>query len=187
MKGSRIALAVLLVATALLMLVVYKRGIELFGINARVDMIRAKESERLRTIEKCNSLISKKQSLEKRLGLARQQFSEIESTKLIEGRTPSIAAAALQDVIKGIITGNGGTITSERAKKPEGFDRFDVVSVSFDAVVPNAAALHNVMFTVENYIPFMVIDDIDARVRNFKVPDELSVRLSVSSIMREGR
>ena len=45
-----------------------------------------------------------------------------DEVKLIQGQTPSIAAAALQTGLKNIITARGGTIASERNEQPEDYE-----------------------------------------------------------------
>ena len=48
-----------------------------------------------------------------------QERRKTETAKLIEGETFSLAAASLQEMVKGIITSRGGVISSERMGKEE--------------------------------------------------------------------
>ena len=126
---------------------------------------------------------------------------------------PSLASAALQDTIKGIVTNRGGTVSSARvgkvedivyqeplaAEKPangdkekkapspkkakqEGEGKFKVINVSLDIVVPDPAALRDILFFIETRTPHLVVREVDSRVRNLKEPRELVVKLDVAAL-----
>ena len=81
-----------------------------------------------------------------------------------------------------MITARGGTISSERVEKPEDLGKFKVVSVSIDAVVPDPRALSDALYAMETQTPYLVIRELDSRVRNFTQPRDLMLRLKVSGI-----
>jgi hypothetical protein len=113
-------------------------------------------------------------------------------------------------MVKGIVTGRGGTITSERIGKPEDLEKpllpagitapdakgalgkktakppegqkYQVLSVSIDATFPDAAALSDILYSIETRTPYLVVKELDARVRNFKEPRELMVRIDVTGL-----
>jgi len=126
---------------------------------------------------------------------------------------PSLASAALQDTIKGIVTNRGGTVSSVRVgkvedivyqepvaaekpangakekkapslkkAKPEGEGKFKVINVSLDIVVPDPAALRDILFFIETRTPYLVVREVDSRVRNLKEPRELVVKLDVAAL-----
>jgi hypothetical protein len=101
---------------------------------------------------------------------------------VISAETLSIAAATLQNIVKGSITGKGGSIASERVERPEDLGKFKVVSVSVDAVLPDTRALSDVLYTLETNVPYLVVREVDTRVRNFKDPRDLMVKLRVSAL-----
>ena len=126
---------------------------------------------------------------------------------------PSLALAALQDTIKGIVTNRGGTVSSARVGKVEeivyqepvtekplteakdkkapagkksakndGGGKFKVINVSLDIVVPDPAALRDILYFIETRTPALVVREVDSRVRNMKEPRELVVRLDVAAL-----
>lgn len=64
---------------------------------------------------------------------------------------------------------------------PEG-GRLKVITVSMDATLPDTAALSDVLYSIETRTPYLVLRELDIRVRNFKEPRELMVRMDVSGI-----
>jgi hypothetical protein len=101
---------------------------------------------------------------------------------MIEGQTPSLAAAALQNTIKGMITARGGTISSERAEKPEDTGKFKMITVTIDAILPDTRALGDTLYAIETQTPYLVVRELDTRIRNFKEPRDLMVKLKVSGL-----
>jgi len=97
-------------------------------------------------------------------------------------QTPAIAAANLQDSIKGIIAGRGGTINSERVEKPEAMEKFKVTNVVLDVAFPDVRALSDTLFAIETQTPYLVVKELDVRVRNYTDPKELIVKLEISAL-----
>jgi hypothetical protein len=143
--------------------------------------LREDEAVKMRVLEKYVTLIDEKPALEKRLAAMKEE-RKAEEANLIEGQTPSLSAAALQDTVKGIITGRGGTISSERVSKPEDRGRFKVISISIDAVLPDTRALEDVLYSIETRTPNLLVKELDTRVRNFREPRDLMVKLDVSAL-----
>jgi hypothetical protein len=57
--------------------------------------------------------------------------------------------------------------------------RIQVLSISIDATVPDAAALSDILYSIETRSPDLVIKELDVRVRNFREPRELLVKIDV--------
>lgn len=146
-----------------------------------VTSIREEQAIKTKTLERYITLISEKPQLEKNLA-SLKEARKADDSKLIEGQTLSLAAATLQDMVKDIITGKGGTISSERVGKPEDLNKFKVISVSLDAVLPDSGALTDVLYSIETRTPFLIVKEIDTRVRNYRNPRELMVKLDISAI-----
>ncbi len=144
-----------------------------------VNSIREEQAIKTKTLERYITLISEKPQLEKNLA-SLKEARKADDSKLIEGQTLSLAAATLQDMVKDIITGKGGTISSERVGKPEDLNKFKVISVSLDAVLPDSGALTDVLYSIETRTPFLIVKEIDTRVRNYRNPRELMVKLDIS-------
>jgi hypothetical protein len=146
-----------------------------------VTSIREEQAIKTKTLERYITLISEKPQLEKNLA-SLKEARKADDSKLIEGQTLSLAAATLQDMVKDIITGKGGTISSERVGKPEDLNKFKVISVSIDAVLPDSGALTDVLYSIETRTPFLIVKEIDTRVRNYRNPKELMVKLDISAM-----
>ncbi len=69
-----------------------------------------------------------------------------------------------------------------KKEKSEDKSRFKFVSASFDFTAPDTGALRDIVFFVETRIPYLVIKELDCRVRNFREPRELMVKLDVSAL-----
>lgn len=150
-------------------------------VQEEVSATREAEAVKSKTLEKYVTLIAQKPEFEKQLASVKDQ-RKAEDRKIIEGQTPSLAAAALQNTVKSLITGKSGTISSERVEKPEVLGKFNVVSVSIDAVLPDAKALSDVLYAIETQTPYLVVKELDTRIRNINDPRELTVRLKVAAL-----
>jgi hypothetical protein len=175
-KSLLIALPVLVILAAL----AFYEYVYL-GIRAEVASIKEAQAAKASTLQKYLTFVAKKPDLEKALVRLRDE-RKADEPKLLSGDTLSLAAASLQSTVKGMITARGGTISSERVEKPEDLGKFKVVSVSVDAVVPDPRALSDALYAMETQTPYLVVRELDARVRNFTQPRELMLRLKVSGI-----
>jgi hypothetical protein len=150
-------------------------------IQTEIGSIKESQSMKTKTLEKCVTLIAEKPQIEKRLA-SLKEARKADDSKLVEGKTLSLAAASLQDMVKDIVTRGGGTISSQRVGKPEDLGKFKVITVSIDTILPDAMALRDILYAIETQTPYLTIRDIDIRIRNFKDPREQVVKLDVSAI-----
>ena len=179
MRRNRILIVGIPLILVLFALVIYEYGY--LRVQSEIASIKEEQTLKMKTLEKYVSLISEKPHLEKEL-VSLKEARKAEDSKLIEGQTLSLAAATLQDMVKGIITGRGGTISSERVGKPEDYGKFKVVTISIDAVLPDARALSDILYSIETRTPYLVIRELDARVRDYRNPRELMVKLDVAGL-----
>ncbi len=163
----------------LLVLVAYSYGYR--GINAEVTSLKEAEASKARTLAKYMALLAEKPEMEKQLAELKEE-RKAENSKLIEGQTPSIAAASLQETISGMITGQGGTVTSQRVGKPETLGKFTLVTVSMDITLPDIRALANILYAIETRTPYLVVKELDVRVTNFREIKGLGAKLDVSAL-----
>lgn len=179
MKKSRLLTISAPLVFILLSLVIYQYGY----LSVEEELLVARESAAIKTktLEKYIQLIAEKPELEKSIALLKET-KKAEDAKFIEGQTLSLAAATLQDTVKGIITSRGGTISSERVGKTEDLGSFKVISVSMDVVVPDTRVLGEVIYSIETRTPYLVVKEIDSRVRNYREPRELIVKLDVIAL-----
>lgn len=182
MQGKSSLMRLLMpVMILLLVLTAYQYGYK--AIQEEIEAVRDTESVKIKTLQRYVDLISEKPALEAELEALKERKKAAES-KLIEGQTASLASATLQDVVKGIILGRGGSITSERVGKPEELDGFSAVNISKDAVVPDARSLSDILYMIETQTPQMRIKELDVRVRDYRTPKELMIKLDVSALTK---
>jgi len=153
------------------------------GVKADIASVKEMQTAKESNLKKYMSFVSKRPELEKRLAQLKENI-KADEPKLISGDTLSLAAASLQTTVKGMITSRNGTISSERVEKPEDLGKFKVVSVSIDAVLPDPRALSDALYAMETQTPYLVVRELDARVKNFTQPRELMVRLKVSGLTK---
>ncbi len=179
MKKSRLLAIAIPLIFILLSLVIYQYGY--LSVEDELSTTRESAAIKTKTLEKYIQLISEKPELEKTI-TALKETKKAEEAKLIEGQTLSLAAATLQDTVKGIITSRGGTISSERVGKTEDLGNFKVITISIDAVIPDTRVMGEIIYSIETRTPYLVVKEIDARIRNHREPRELIVKLDVIAL-----
>ncbi|NTU43207.1 MAG: hypothetical protein HGA78_09215 [Nitrospirales bacterium] len=127
------------------------------------------------------ALIAEGPELEKNLQRLKEERTA-DDAQLTAGQTVSLATASLQDTMKGIITSKGGTIFSERIGKGEEMGAFKEITISLDALVPDMRLLTDILYTIETRTPLLKIKQLDIRVRNFRAPKELVIKMDVAAI-----
>jgi len=88
---------------------IYEYGIR--GIQEEYNSINDLKTAKAETLKKYVETIQHKSDFEKQI-LTLKEIRKNENTKIMVAQTPAIAAANLQDSVKSIITGRGGTIFS---------------------------------------------------------------------------
>lgn len=179
MKRNRLLVIAVPLIVILLFLVSYEYGY--LGVQEEVAGIKEEEAVKIRTLQKYIAYISEGPELEKTLQTLREG-RKADEAKITTGQTVSLATASLQEVVKGTVTGRGGTIFSERIGKAEEHGPFKVISVSVDALVPDMRVLTDILYTLETRTPYLVVKQLDTRVRNFRAPKELVIKMEVAAI-----
>lgn len=178
-KRNKLLLISIPLIIILTSLVIYQYGY--LRVEDEISSVYEIRSVKTKTLEKYIHLISEKPELEKTLAQLKD-IKKIEDLKLIEGQTLALSGALLQDMVKGIITARGGIIHSERIGKSEDFGSYKLINVSIDAVLPDARALSDVLHSIETRTPYLIIKELDIRVRDFGQPKELLVKMDVAGI-----
>lgn len=171
-----IAIPVIIVLAGL---VAYQYGYQ--GVKGEMSSMKEMQASKTRMLEKYIDFIAEKPDLERKLEILKEE-RKTDDSKIIEAQTLSIAAATLQETVKALITGRGGSITSERVEKPDTLGNFKVINVSIDAIVPDTRVLSDLLYGVETRTPYLIIKEVDTRVRNFRDPKELMVKIRVSAL-----
>lgn len=172
----RIAIPIMIILCGL---TIYEYGYR--GAQSELRDLKEVFSAKAKVLAKYKALIAQKPGLEEKL-IALKEARKAESTKTIEGQTPSIAAAGLQDMVKSLLTARGGTIVSERAERHDEAGKFRVISVTIDMILPDTRALADILYAIETQSPYLVIRELDTRIRTFKDPRELTVKLKISAL-----
>ena len=202
-RNKRLLMLAIPVLLGLLSLVLYQYVY--LDVRTQKASIREQRDAKMKTLYKYVALIAEKPELEKQLAALKEQEKALRA-KFIDGEPISLASANMQGMVKGIVTGRGGTITSERIGKPEDLEKapllpagpaapaakaavgkkivkpveapkIQVLNVSIDATLPDTAALADILYSIETRTPSLVVKELDTRVRNFKEPRELMVRI----------
>lgn len=181
MKNSKALIIMIPLAVLLLGLVTYQYGY--LKIQADITSLKEEADMKTKILEKYINLISRIPGLERQL-TSQSQMREFHKTKLLTGETDSIAAAALQDLVKGIVTGKGGKISREQIGQPADMGKFEIVNISLDVSMPDVRALSDAIYSIEaNNTPALFINDMDMRIKDLKEPRELIIKLNVSAMM----
>ena len=175
----RIMVPMILLLVVLAGLVVYEYGY--LRLQADIAATRDAESTKIKTLGKYAAFVARKPQLQAKLAELKDT-RKAEDAKLIEGQTPTVAASSLQSAVKTLVTGRGGTISSERVEKPEELGKFTVIAVSIDTIIPDARALTEVLYAIETQTPYLVVGEVDARIKDLREPRELMTRLKVLAI-----
>jgi hypothetical protein len=178
MKRSKLLYAAVPVIIVLACFLAYQRY-----AAVRKDLAAVKEEQALKEkmLKKYVAIIAERPDLEKKAAELKE-LRKANDTNIMEGQTLAIVAASLQDTVKTIVTSHGGTIASERAGKTEDRDAFKVINVTIDAVLPDVRALSDILYAVETRTPYLIVKDLDVRVRNLRTPKELSVKLDIAAL-----
>jgi len=178
-KRSKFLTAAIILAVVLLGLTVYEYGY--VRVRSELSSMEEVASARTEILEKYLSIIADKPRLEENF-LALKEVRKTENSKIIEGQTPSVAAAALQNAVKGLITARGGAISSERVDKPEDMGKFKMITITIDATMPDIRVLNDALYAIETQMPYLVIQELDARVIAYREPKDLMIKLKISGL-----
>jgi hypothetical protein len=153
-------------------------------VRVQSDLKTAREEGalKMKALKKHIALIAVRPDLEKKLVQVSEQRKAADS-KILTGNAPALAGASLQETVKSIIAGRGGTISSERIEKPEDAGNFKIITASFDCLLPDIKSLNDILFSLETRTPYLAVREVDTRIRDIRDPRELMVKLTVSALM----
>ena len=184
MRKNRLLVFLLPAMVVLSIAVAYQYGY--LEVREEIAAVRQEQQAKSKTLAKYAALIEERPEMEERLALLKKT-REAENVKLFEGKTLSVTTAALQETVKGIIMSRGGTVVSERVGKPEDFGKFTIVNTSLDATLPDVRALSDVLYSLETRTPYLVVKELDVRVKMLQKPKELLMKLDVSALTGKGK
>ena len=150
-------------------------------VYRQAEEMKDQHDAKMKMLNKYAALLGQKPMLEAQIAELKQTRKN-EEAKMMSGQTVAIASANLQNTVKGIITGREGVVNSERVEKMEEMHKFKVISVAVDAVFPDIRALADTLVAIETQTPYLVVREVDVRVRNYNNPRELIVKLKVAAL-----
>lgn len=180
-RRNRFLVLAVPVALILLGFVVYQYGV--LRVMDEMSTITESEAMKTATLDKYARLITERPDVEKKIA-ALQEAMQAEDSKLVDGKTPALAAAALQNIVKEKIMSSGGTVLSERAEKPEelGIGNLKTISVTIEAREPDTGALTRMLYAIETGTPFLIVRELECRIMDWREPKQLSVHLKISAL-----
>jgi len=178
-KTNKTLIFTIPIALALLGLTVYHFGY----VKVKDEYASVTEEQEIKgkTLEKYIALLAEKPGLESRL-VKLKTLRKTEGLKLISGKTLSLAAAELLNIVKNTITSKDGRVTSERVVKPDKLGSFTIINVSVDSVLPDPGALRDILYSIESRTPSLVVKTLDVRIANYRNPRELIVKIEVAAL-----
>jgi len=179
-KNKRLFIGIIIVIILTIM-VAYQYGY--LSIKESIGLIKEEKEMKLKKLLKYKKILQNSKELENEL-IKLNKILKDEEVKLIPGKTYALACAKLQDNIKKLIKEGGGSVRSERMEKTSDYEGYKVITVSVDAEVSNIEALSNILYSIEASTPYMVIKELNIRVRNYRRPDRLIVRLKVAGLSK---
>jgi hypothetical protein len=67
-------------------------------------------------------------------------------------------------------------------EKNEELETFKVTNVVLDVIFPDVKALSDTLFAIETQTPYLVVRELDVRVRNYSNPKDLVVKLKIAAL-----
>ena len=159
--------------------VIYQYGYQ--RVRAELAEMEDAATVKSKLLQKYMGVIADKPRLETEL-TALREIRKAETAKMIEGQTASVAAAALQSHLDALIASMGGSIASKRVEKIEAAGKFKIITVTMDTVLPDTRALGDTLYAIESQTPSLAVRELEVRIRNFREPRDLSVKLKVSGL-----
>ncbi|MGQ9777479.1 MAG: type II secretion system protein GspM [Thermodesulfobacteriota bacterium] len=161
-------------------------GIYVWGIVPWIEAKKKMEEEikmKQHLILKYQEYINGRKYLEEDLKILK---GRLENTKkrLIEGETPQLASANLQEIIKRIATSKDVQIRSFRILEPKDLNYFRKISIQID-FNPTPSLLNLVQFLneIENHEKMLVVSEMDLLVFNIRMPNNIQGNLIISGWM----
>ncbi|MBN1547724.1 MAG: hypothetical protein JW902_13825 [Syntrophaceae bacterium] len=178
-KNNKFLFFAIPLALILFGLTVYEYGY----LRVRSELTRLEEltSDKKQLLSKYMQLIAEKPQIESILATSKETRTS-DKSKIVEGQTPSVASATMQNTLNTIVVSRGGTISSERIEKPEPVGKFQIITVALDGVIPDVSALTDILYEIETQSPYLVVRQLDVSVRSYRDPKDLTIRMKLSGI-----
>lgn len=161
-----------------------------WGITPWLESKRKMEEEikiKSHLISKYQEYVHGKKELEEDLGNIKMRLGNIKK-RLIEGETPQLASANLQEIIKKMASSKDIQIRSFRILEPKDLTYYRKISIQID-FTPTHSLLNLLQFLneIENHEKIMAISEMDLLVFNIRMPNNIQGNLTISGWMEKER
>lgn len=136
---------------------------------------RMKEETQVKrmTLAKYSQFLQNRKAIEEELERRRRQYEALQM-KLLEGETPQLAAAQLQEMVKRVLDRNGMTIRGFRILEPKEGPFYQRISIQIDFnPVNNLLSLIQFIYDIENHEKSLMISEMDLLVPNPRMPNQI--------------
>lgn len=159
-----------------------------FGIMPWVEARKKIEEEiklKHHLVLKYQEYINGRKDIEEDLKILKARLEKIKK-RLIEGETPQLASANLQEIIKKMAASKDIQIRSFRILEPKDLNYYRKISIQID-FNPNNSLLNLVQFLneIENHEKVMVISEMDFLIFNIRRPNNIQGSLTISGWMEK--
>ncbi|SJM95759.1 type II secretion system protein GspM [Crenothrix polyspora] len=142
-------------------------------------------------LQKYERILAKKDTVLKSMAKIRAQH--LEQDYFNKEKTPSLASAGLQELVKKAVVDSGGQLSSTQALPETEKDKFTLITVSV-RMTGTMETLRSVLYKLETATPLIVIDQMDLRpmrgkrnrlTRKLEPSNDLNVNFQAVSFMRK--
>ena len=84
--------------------------------------------------------------------------------------------------LTGVATPTAKAPAAKKTIKTVASPKLQVLSVSIDSVLPDTSALSDILYSLETRTPYIVVKELDVRVRNFREPRDRMVRIDATGL-----
>lgn len=165
-------------------------AIYFWGITPWLESKRKIEEEikiKSQLISKYQEYVHGKKELEEDIGNIKMKLGNIKK-RLIEGETPQLASANLQEIIRKMASSKDIQIRSFRILEPKDLTYYRKISIQID-FTPTYSLLNLLQFLneIENHEKIMAISEMDLLVFNIRMPNNIQGNLTISGWMEKER
>jgi hypothetical protein len=158
-----------------------------FGILPLVEAKKKAEEEILlkrKALVRYEEYLGNRKLFEEELNRTQQQYDAIQR-RLLDGETPQLGSANLQEVVRRLSEKAGVSIRSFRMLEPKEIDFYRRVSIQID-FNPNNSMLNlgQFIFDIENHEKELLISEMDLLVLNIRMPNQIQGSMVISGFMK---
>jgi hypothetical protein len=135
-------------------------------------------------IGKYRSFLEKKEQVDKQLKVLRGALKSLEP-RLFTGKTTSLAAAELQNLLKTLSNSNEIDIKSTKVLDTRKVERYEKIPVQIIAE-SYIAHLVDFLYAVENHNKILVIPELKLDITNYRRPNKVRATVVIAGFRRLG-